>query len=102
MLVKIIEETPLIGFLYVPNAIRNTIKRYKSISANNYILIKEIVEKDSPLESVFTVNEKDDDTLQVLEHIITTPDLREAIMKAEEFIVNSEYGVEYGIRFVLE
>ena len=86
----------------MPNAIRNTIKRYKSISANNYILIKEIVEKDSPLESVFTVNEKDDDTLQVLEHIITTPDLREAIMKAEEFIVNSEYGVEYGIRFVLE
>jgi len=72
------------------------------MSANNYILIKEIVEDDSPLESEFFVDEKDDDTNEVLEHIIITPDLREAIMKAEEFIANSEYGVEYGIRFSLE
>ena len=48
------------------------------------------------------VDEKDEDTGKFLEHIITTPDLREAIMKAEEFIANSEYGVEYGIRFALE
>jgi len=66
------------------------------MSANNYIKIEEIsVDK-------FRVAEKDYESDLDIRHLGDFDLLRSAIEKAEGYITDLEYEVEYGIRFSLK
>jgi len=66
------------------------------MSANNFILIKE------KTKNTYRVSENNYESDSELENIGTFGSLRTAVKKAEEYISDSEIGVEYGIRFSLK
>jgi len=66
------------------------------MSANNFILIKE------GIEDIFQVSENDYESEGEIQNIGIFNSLRTAVEKAEEHILKSEVGVEYGIRFSLK
>ncbi|MDO8521161.1 MAG: hypothetical protein Q7S52_03530 [bacterium] len=63
------------------------------MSANNYILIKE------KAPHVFQVSERIFEGNAIIEDVGVFKTLRNAVKSAEKHIVESEVGVEYGIRF---
>jgi hypothetical protein len=65
------------------------------MSANNYIKIEETS------SGKFRVSEKDYESDLDIRHLGDFDLLRLAIEKAEGYIADLEYGVEYGIRFSL-
>ncbi len=65
------------------------------MSANNYIKIEEVS------EDKFRVAEKDYETDSDIYHLGDFDVLKTAIKEAEGYIADTEYGVEYGIRFSL-
>jgi hypothetical protein len=67
-----------------------------NMSANNFILIKE------KTKNTYKVSENDYESNAEIQNIGIFGSLRTAIKKAEEYISDSEMGVEYGIRFSLK
>lgn len=65
------------------------------MSANNYIKIEEIS------ADKFKVTERDYGTDADICHLGDFDVLKSAIEKAEDYMADAEYGVEYGIRFSL-
>ena len=63
------------------------------MSANNMILVRE------DKEGHYDVAEFDAETHSVNKKVGHFTTLREAMIRAEEFIKDSEFGVEYGVRF---
>ena len=66
------------------------------MSANNFILIKE------KTKDTYKVSENDYESNGEIHNIGVFDSLRTAVEKAEEYILDSEMEVEYGIRFSLK